>query len=163
MKFSFKKKHKIKAKDEPNLKGHLIQKINEAIIRLQCKCAHWLEVKTAHLSPKSWIVLLVCFVGVTGTCCIYVINGSFSNTDNAMHIVKMTKTKATQPKKDLFKSDIPVSKTEFEKIIHFRKYMDSLGRSTTGKILYDRIARNRPGLLDSLSMIENYYYSQFKN
>ena len=50
-----------------------------------------------------------------------------------------------------------------EKITSFRKYMDSLGRSPTGKKMHDSIVLNRPGLLDSLTIIENYYYSHLKN
>lgn len=163
MKLSIKRKQKKKAKEVSNSKIFLIQKIDDAILRLQYKCANWLERKTAHLSPKSWIVLLICFIGITGTCCIYLIHTSFSTDTNALTIVNITKTVASQPKQDLLKSDIPVSKAEFEKVIRVRKYMDSLGRSPTGKILYDSIVCYRPGLLDSLSIIENYYYSHFKN
>jgi len=35
--------------------------------------------------------------------------------------------------------------------------MDSLARSPSGKILYDSIISQRPGLMDSVRFIENYY------
>lgn len=55
-----------------------------------------------------------------------------------------------------------VAKEEYEKIQRFRQYMDSLERSPSGKKLYNSILINRPGLLDSIILIENIYQSQIK-
>ena len=50
-----------------------------------------------------------------------------------------------------------VSEAEYSRIKKFRMYMDSLARSPSGKILYKSITRHRPGLMDSVRFIENYY------
>jgi predicted PurR-regulated permease PerM len=164
MKFTFKRNNKKRTAEPLNSKDSLLQKLDEANLRLQYKCARWLERKTAHLSRKSWIIILFCFTVFTCGCCIYVIVNSFSQSGGScITITPITKPAAVEAKDEILKRNLLISKTEFERIIRFRKYMDSLGRSPTGKKLYDSIVQFRPGLLDSLTIIENYYYSHFKN
>lgn len=141
------------------------QKFEQANLRLQHKCANWLERKTAHFSRLNWIVILFTFIVFTGSCSIYLIVKSFSgNTTKNITVIPITKPTSSVPLKE---NDIElkaiISKAELEKIIRFRKYMDSLGRSPTGKKMHDSIVQYRPGLLDSLVILENYYYSHFKN
>ena len=50
-----------------------------------------------------------------------------------------------------------VSEAEYSRIKRFRVYMDGLARSPAGKTLYDSIIHHRPGLMDSVWFIENYY------
>jgi hypothetical protein len=163
MKFTFKKNSKNRPSEPNNSKDSLLQRFDEANLRLQYKCAHWLERKTAHFSRKSWIVILFCFTVFTCGHCIYVILNSFSPAKtSSITITSITKPAAVQSKDEIVKRSVIISKNEFEKIIRFRRYIDSLGRSPTGKKVYDSIVQYRPGLLDSLTIIENYYYSQFK-
>ncbi|TCK52658.1 hypothetical protein C8C83_0465 [Flavobacterium sp. 90] len=141
------------------------QKFEQANLRLQHKCAQWLEHKTAHFSRLNWILVLFTFIVFTGGCSIYLIVNSFSNNKSR----NITIAPITKPTNDIPLKEKPlelnaiISKTEFEKITSFRKYMDSLGRSPIGKKTHDSIVLNRPGLLDSLTIIENYYYSHLKN
>jgi hypothetical protein len=165
MLFSFKRNNiKVSAKTD-RFKGNLLQKFDEANLRLQYKCAHWLENKTAHLSRKSWIVILICFTLFTSGYSIYVIIASFSqsktNTITVMPIAKITNAK--EPVGKMVKTNASISKMEYERIVRFRRYMDSLGRSPTGKKTQDSIMQYRPGLLDSITVVENQYHSQFKN
>jgi len=55
-----------------------------------------------------------------------------------------------------------VSKKDYQGIIRFRGYMDSLTRSPAGKAAYDSIILSRPGLLDSIRILEKIYQSQTK-
>jgi hypothetical protein len=55
-----------------------------------------------------------------------------------------------------------VSKADYQGIIRFRGYMDSLTRSPAGKAAYDSIIFSRPGLLDSIRILEKIYQSQTK-
>lgn len=165
MKFSFKKNSKSKPSEGHSIKDSLLQKFDEANLRLQYKCAHWLERKTAHLSRKSWIVILLCFTVFTGGCSIYlIVNSLWGNTTKSIIVTPITKpTNSVRLEEKPIQLNAIINTTEFEKIIRFRKYLDSLGRSPTGKKVYDSIEQYRPGLLDSLTVIENYYYSHFKN
>ncbi|STO10824.1 hypothetical protein [Flavobacterium hibernum] len=164
MKFTFKRNSE-KNNVMERAKNNLWQKFEQANLRLQYKCAHWLELKTTHFTRLNWIVILFTFIVFTGGGSIYLIVKSFSgNPTKNITVIPITKPANVIPLKEkpLELSTI-ISKTEFEKITSFRKYMDSLGRSPTGKKTYDSIVSDRPGLLDSLTIIENYYYSHLKN
>ncbi|KQO24965.1 hypothetical protein ASF10_07275 [Flavobacterium sp. Leaf82] len=161
MKVTFKRKNNAVT----GTRDSLWQKFEQANLRLQHKCAQWLERKTAHFSRLNWIVVLFTFIVFTGGCSIYLIVTSFSgNTTKKTTVIPITKpTSSVSLKEKPIQLNTIISKTEFEKITSFRKYMDSLGRSPTGKKTHDSIVLNRPGLLDSLTIIENYYYSHLKN
>jgi len=117
------------------IKSTLWQKFDQANLRLQYTCAQWLERKTAHFSRLNWIVVLFTFIVFTGSCSIYLIVTSFSeNTTKNITVIPITKPTNSIP---LIENDIElntiISKVELEKITLFRRYMDSLGRSLTGK------------------------------
>lgn len=145
-------------------KSKLLQQFDEANLRLQYKFADWLERMTAHWSRKNWMFILVIFTLVTSGCSIYVMVDSFSkprvSSIPITPFVKPTNTLQSHEKMDQLK--VAISKGEYEKLVRFRRHMDSLGRSPTGKKIKDSINQNRPGLLDSLTLVEKYYHSQFK-
>ncbi|MBG6061561.1 hypothetical protein IWX83_001347 [Flavobacterium sp. CG_9.1] len=165
MKFTIKKNSKNSPAEADSFRSSLLQRFDEANLRLQYKCANWLERKTAHLSRKSWIIILFYFTVFTGGCSIYLIVNSLSgNTTKSITVAPITKPTNVVPfKEKSIQLNVAISKTEFEKIVRFRRYMDSLGRSPTGKKLYDSILHYRPGILDSITIVEQYYHSQFKN
>jgi hypothetical protein len=163
MKLFFKRNSK-KSDVLATAKNNLWQKFDQANLRLQYKCANWLERKTAHFSRLNWIVVLFIFIVFTGGCSIYLIVTSFcENTTKKITVIPITKPMSSVSLKEKpIEFDTSISKVELEKITSFRKYMDSLGRSPTGKKTRDSIVQHRPGLLDSLVMLENYYYSHLK-
>lgn len=146
------------------IKSKLLQQFEEANLRLQYKCAHLLERKTAHWSRRSWTLILIVFTLGTGGYSIYLMVDSFSEPEvSSVPITRIVKTtNAIQISKAIDHLKVAISKGEYEKTIRFRRYMDSLGRSPTGKKIKDSINQNRPGLLDSLTIVEKYYHSQFK-
>jgi hypothetical protein len=164
MKFIFKKNNKNSPAEGYDFRENLSKRFDEVNLRLQYRCANWLERKTAHLSRKSWIVILFCFTILTSGCSIYLIVNSFlANTTKSITITPISKPTNIVPfENETIQQNATISKIEFKRIVRFREYMDSLGRSPTGKKMYDSIAQYRPGLLDSLAIVEHYYHSQFK-
>jgi len=55
-----------------------------------------------------------------------------------------------------------ISKGENERLERFRSYMDSLARSPTGRAMHDSIIAARPGMMDSIDLIQGLYSSQKK-
>ena len=164
MKFTFKRNSKNNPESVKYKERFLLERCNEAIFLLQHKCAQWLEQKTAHLSAKSWIVILFCFVVFTVGGNIYLIVDSLNENSNKIErslISRPINVLVLDSKSTTFNTSL--SKTQIERMARFQMYMDSLGRSPTGKLIQDSILRSRPGLLDSLVIVENYYRSQFKN
>jgi len=160
MLFLFKNNTKKDRVKQDYIKGKLWQRFDETNRRLQFKCAQWLECKTAHLSRKSWIVILFLFTIVASGYNIYLIVEHFSqNTATIIAITPIAKpANFEQISYATDKLKVPINKVEYEKMVRFRRYMDSLGRSPTGKKMQDSITRYRPGLLDSLVIVENYYH-----
>lgn len=141
------------------------QIIHRYYLVIQDKWARKMSSATSGLSKRKLISLLGLFVILSGSACFYSISESFSNSiTNTIKIIPISKPineirEAVSP----ISRPFSVSRTEFQRIICFRKYLDSLGKSPTGKKVYDSIDRCRPGFMDSLVFIENYYKSNFKN
>ena len=75
------------------IKSKLLQQFEEANLRLQYKCAHWLERKTAHWSRRSWTLILIVFTLGTGGYSIYVMVDSFSEPEvSSIPITRIVKT-----------------------------------------------------------------------
>jgi hypothetical protein len=55
-----------------------------------------------------------------------------------------------------------VSENEYKKITGFKRYLDSVSGIATGKLWVDSLLAERPGLTDSICIIENIYLSQLK-
>lgn len=58
---------------------------------------------------------------------------------------------------------VAISHQQDHKIKEFKKYMDSLEHSPSGKIFFDSIITARPGLLDSIFILEQFYHLQKNN
>lgn len=163
MRFYFRKNYR-KSHRPAGIKHSLWQVLDRANLRLQRSCARWLERKTAHFSPLYWMGILFCFTVFTASCSIYLIASSFSgSTTKNIPLIPITKPMSPVPlRENPVGPPVMGSQTDFEKIIRFGRYIDSLGRSPTGMKIRDSLLQDRPGLLDSLAIVENYYYSQFK-
>lgn len=134
---------------------------------LQDKWAKKMSALTSDLSMRSLKCLLILFVLFTGIVCLYnLCCGFFSTNSVSQNIFVLTKT-ASKNHKPLSQKpiqNIPVlSKKELENITSFMLYIESLKQSPEGKRIYDSINYSRPGLLDSLYYVENYYKTKSKN
>jgi hypothetical protein len=107
---------------------------------------------------------LLAFIALTSGYSIFLIGQSFSGSQaNTISITPIKKPgHILQAGDAVSQPDMIVSKTDYQGIIRFRGYMDSLTRSPAGKVAYDSIILNRPGLLDSIRFIEEIYQSQTK-
>ncbi|MDR7371044.1 hypothetical protein [Flavobacterium aquidurense] len=122
---------------------------------------------TSDLSMRTLKYLLILFVLFTGTVCLYnVWCGFFSPDSVSQKIFVLSKTayKNQNPISQKTVQNMPVlSKKELENITSFMLYIDSLKQSPEGKGIYESINYSRPGLLDSLYYVENYYKNKSKN
>lgn len=126
--------------------------------RLQDGWAKWMTKHTAKFSRRTWMVLLILFVLSTATYNVYLAATSFTGEKGgAITITPIKKPKHATEAGDANTGAALVSEAEYDRIQKFRMYMDSLARSPSGKILYDSITHQRPGLMDSVWFIENYY------
>ena len=160
----FKRRKKIPESDETVNTNSLSKIMKKGYCYVQSKWAEWMTKQTAKLSSKQQRFVFGFFIACAGCYSIYLISMSFLATDsNRLIITSITKSVNTFQTGNLApNTNSRVSKIQFDKVIRFRAYIDSLTISSTGKRVMDSITVKRPGLLDSLAGIENYYQSNFK-
>lgn len=142
---------------EPKLNA-LSKGIHTAYKRLQGGWANWMMKRTEKFSKRTWIVLLILFVLSFGSYSTYVGVSAFTNKrSKSITITPIKKPEHVTETGDANIETAEVSEAEYSRIKKFRMYMDSMARSPSGRILYDSITSHRPGLMDSVRFIENYY------
>lgn len=151
----FSKRKESNAEAKPNA----ISKGMQAGYRhLQGGWANWMMKRTEKFSRRTWVVLLILFVLSTSTYSAYLtVRAVAKKGSNSFTITPIKKPKHTTETGEAPIEAAEVSEAEYSRIKKFRVYMDSLTRSASGKILYDSIIRHRPGLMDSVRFIEDYY------
>ena len=164
MAFLFRKRKKTEAFELDNIQDTILKQIVSACLRLQNGWAQWMGRRTQRLSRKTLFLLLLAFIVLAGGYSIYLIGKSFSgNQANAISITPIRKPgHVVQTGESASRPDMTDSKTDYQRIIRFSGYMDSLARSPAGKAAYDSIILSRPGLRDSIRFIEEIYQSQTK-
>ncbi|OYX86512.1 MAG: hypothetical protein B7Y83_01070 [Flavobacteriales bacterium 32-34-25] len=165
MKFLFKRSKNVPESDETINHNSLSKMIEKGYCYLKSKWAEWMTTQTARLSIRNQLVVFGFFIACTCSYSVYLISMSFSDA----HSKRITITSIVKPVKAIesynatIKKNSSAGQNELNKIIQFWAYIDSLARSPAGKRVLDSIRNKRPGLLDSLARIENYYQSNFKN
>ena len=152
------------ARERNEMRDQFPKSIVKTCIRWQFRCAIWMQRKAERLSGKGKLMVLLIFVLLTGSCSIYLIRKSFTkNQTPSFSIILIKRPAHIQETGDEVKlTNAVISKSEYERIHRFSRYMDSLIHSSTGKVLYDSMVALRPGLMDSIQIIENIYQSQIK-
>lgn len=136
-------------------------KIAGAGLTIQRKFSENMNKLFSKLSPGSVKVFLVVFCLSAGGYSFYLISNSIFNNDQSSPI-QVDPVKA--PKHfdktgdELLRSDQYVDEETYRNIIAFKMYMDSLKVNKTK--VYDSIMQARPGLMDSVLILESIYNSQ---
>jgi hypothetical protein len=131
-------------------------------IQGQAKWANYMQRKTNGLSlqARKYSLLLFCILSVG--CSLYLIAESFTGSSNKNLIVAPIHVPlhSTKTGEENSHSFLLITKKEFEKIEKFRRYVDSLGGSASGIKIRDSLLSLRPGLMDSIRVIEKLYQLQ---
>lgn len=137
-------------------------RIAGAGIKMQQVFAKKMNTMFMNIEIKRLKVLLILFCICAGGYSIYLIAESIIGPDkkqNGFKIQQMDVPKHYDKTGD--ESLVPetyVDDETYKKIKQFRNYMDSLRQNKSKE--YDSILQARPGLMDSVQMLEEIYYSQ---
>ena len=154
MKFLFKNKRK-NTSEQP---ATVAKGLQSGYRCLKSGWAAWMTKHTAGFSPSTWKVILIVFILSSGGYNIYLaVNAIVSKPKKSISVTSIKKPAHATETGDANTTAPQVSEAEYMRIRKFRTYMDSLARSPSGKIIYDSITRHRPGLMDSVRLVENYY------
>ncbi|MCD0472637.1 hypothetical protein [Flavobacterium sp. JAS] len=119
-----------------------------------------MSVLTSDLSKQSLVFYLILFILISTSISLYNVYSGFCTKEDKKRDVEISINSkhliVTKPSLNMKNKNV-LSKQEFENITSFKFYLDSLKQSKEGKKIYDSITNYRPGLLDSLVFIENYY------
>lgn len=160
----FRKRKTQSSANENAAQERLANRIVSACIRFQQRWADFMQRHTERLSHNAKLIVLSLFCLTAGSLSVYLIASSIIRCKappiNVIHFKQPPY--AVKSGDENTKASMMVSKAEYEKILRFRIYMDSLARSPSGKKLLDSILSQRPGLMDSILLIKTIYQSQIK-
>lgn len=157
------KKQKVPRKKETW--ENISKSVSSYFILWQTKWPKLLQ-KTKQLSGKGRVLGLILFCAIAGSYCIYTGTRSFSGMQTLPFSVgSIEQPKYIRPSDDEETTNsFSISKEKYQRIHKFKLFMDSLAMADgpSGKDLFDSITTARPGLMDSILMIENKYQLQTK-
>lgn len=156
---------KRKNKDQEASKKSIKEKAASGIARMingvQNRFGETLNKKTANLTQRGKIVLLIVFCLVFGGASAYIIIDELSSSRSSSRLLK---TNPISVPKHVDKTgdksqgiEAFISPEDIRRIKQFRRYMDSLKTSKHGIVIYDSIIKARPGLMDSVNEVERLY------
>lgn len=162
----FFKKSKNKGSNNHPLKDKLAMKLVSFIIKMQTGFANYMNNKTKHISISKMKMLLIVFCIAFSSYSAYLITGSILRKNKMVGAIKIDNMivpkflERSTNKSPAMENHISLH--VYKKLLVFRKYMDSLQSSKSGKRIYDSILLGRPYLLDSLKLLEKLYQTNKK-
>ena len=157
-----KPKNKDQEATKPGIQDKLAGRIAKGILLVQRRFAFLLNNKANQLSTGMKKIYLLLFCLVFGGFSAYILLTVFRNEKTLPRSIKPDQVsfpKHINPESE-FQHKIIVSEDEMQRIQRFKKYMDSLKASESGKIRHDNLMKDRPGLMDSIQLIEQIYHQQ---
>ncbi|PLK44995.1 hypothetical protein [Emticicia sp. TH156] len=133
--------------------------VQQSAQKLQKSWANWMVKLTANFKRQHWLIALALFILTAAGYNSYLIIDSLFSKGRIIFSIHQIHTPLFFLEKGEADAgpDIQLPPVEYERIHQFRLYLDNLGASPTGKKVLDSILLHRPGLLDSVLYIEEYY------
>jgi len=141
-----------------------LERLSVKINALLKKWGVYLQEKTNHISAKIKLVVFAVFTMASVTLSIYVILASIINT----RVEALSVTQIVIPKNNIKTGEQRkaaqrlIIQQDYKKIYDLKQYTDSLNQTIAGKHASDSLNKLRPGLMDTLKLLENIYLNQQK-
>lgn len=150
--------------DKSMMKDKVAKGVAKIILKMQSGFAKFMGQHTAKVSSFGLKVWLAVFFLSGSSLSIYFIFAAFSKKEQSktikidrLSVPSYYNKNGDEP----VQPDFFISKREYEEMLSFKNYMDSLHRSKGS--IYDSIMLNRPGLMDSVNKLEQIYQQQVQN
>jgi hypothetical protein len=150
-----KKTKNTEPKSNPGFNDKAARKIADSLLWVQRSWAKWMFKQSERFSQKTKKIMLACFVLLAfwGLGKIAVKGLSPRDEGYLPNHSTLKIPAVTSREYDYAKLDSSIKKN----IRQLRNYLDSLETTSSGRIEKGRLLKLRPGLLDSLSGIEEFY------
>lgn len=132
--------------------------LSSAILKIQFRWSHWMQRQTEKLSAKGKLCCLLAGVAIGIIVSGMLIRKALYQPSVALVQISGIKPVTLPPQKTVQ----PFDTLRMARILQFKRQMDSLAKDPRGSRAYERIIKQRPGLMDSLRLIEQTYVSQSK-
>jgi len=159
----FFKRHRTDAPERHAWQDKAAVKIYMIINQMQTGFASFMSKKLNHLTAKRRKTVFILLFILIGSLSVYqIVHGIISDSaiGNTMKIDRIN-FPIHDSKRNIER--IKVTEKDYQSIASFKHYMDSLNKSLEGKYQYDSILQARPGLMDSVQVLEQLYLSQQKH
>ncbi|MGC4102307.1 hypothetical protein [Ferruginibacter sp.] len=156
----FRKKKEVLHRDL--VQDKVATKIVTNVTAFQTKWAIYMQKASNRLSCRSKKVATIAIVLFASVYSLYIIAASLIEKPKATYTISKihVSSHATQTGDEkLFTKNI-IPENEYNKIVRFHHYMDSLNQTISGKRIADSIIQRRPGLLDSSLELRRLYELQ---
>jgi hypothetical protein len=143
----------------------LAQRIAGAIISRQQKLSNSISGLIASMPVQwlKWSLMAFCLVGSGGS--VYFFTTAFKSCDKELSPIRidyLQRPAHLYNSTDGLLQQTAIREKEYDKLQDIKSYLDSLRRDQGGKSLYDSIMDARPGLPDSIKLLEVIYLQQHK-
>lgn len=142
-------------------KQKVADKIALWLSKVQAGFAKWMggKINPLPVVRKKYLLFSFCFM-LSGYS-LWLIVSPIVETKKEVEIkIQAMRFPKAPVKKQKQISTLLISPAEYRRIHGFKIYLDSLAAGAPGRTIYDSIVATRPGLMDSLLMIEEYYQIQ---
>ncbi len=158
----FKNQKKEEEKEiNPSISDKVAGNIASAGIRLQRKFADGMNKIFKNMNNRNLKAFLILFCLCAGGYSIYLAASAILGSEKTQNNLKIDQVDVPKHFDKTGYEVMPeayVEEETFYKMQEFKKYMDSLKQNKNKQ--YDSIMHARPGLMDSVQVLEEIYYSQ---
>ena len=159
--FFKKQTNKEGSKVNPSISDKVAGNIASAGIRLQKKFSDGMNKIFKNMNTRNLKAFLILFCLCAGGYNIYLAASAITGSEKTQKNLKIDQVDVPKHFDKTGDEVIPeayVDEETFFKMQGFKKYMDSLKQNKSKQ--YDIIMQARPGLMDSVQVLEEIYYSQ---
>ena len=125
----------------------------QLVLTAQRKWAVWMGGKASRWSRRQTKLYLAIFCAVVGGICVHILVQAFSD-QSSLHVSSHDKMSILPMGRAMQR--VAFTEQEAARISGFIWYLDSLQTTPSGMQMYLELARNRPGLIDSLENIRPF-------
>lgn len=138
--------------------GRLAGWIKGKVTQLKERWASAMAKLAAQFSLQQQKVTTILFCLFVSAYCVFLIVQGLTESHKKTLAPVRAISKPVAPKEDSYTEGTFKSNQEY--VLQLSVMMDSLQRDPYGKAKYDSIRRFRPGLLDTLKILEQYYQNE---
>ena len=156
----FKRKKKIQ--EASPLQDKMVNGIVGKVTAFQIRWASFMQRSSERFSVKSKKYITITIVLCGSVYSLYIIAASIIQKPKKTYRIATIHIPAytTKTGEEKLLSNNLIPEKEYNKIIRFHQYMDSLSQTIKGKKIADSILQKRPGLIDSTFQLKKLYELQ---